>query len=259
LFLWNQEEKAIEIPPVKDNSKRNIIIIVIVVAVLICCLVVGIIVVAGGGAAYFLTSSSKVSTVPASEIIAPSATSLPEDTATPEEIVSPEETATSETVLPPSETPQEQSASNSLGLGVNRDDMEQFLGVGGAFTFGKPSIIQGLEVVMGTSSSQCIQTNCASVTLLGPVDDLLAVSVVAPTDPNDPGQTAMACALLMTVSARFAQDSSGIAMQILTGITQAQTAQTNLNKTVIDNGYEFTIIYNPQTHNAGLAVARPKP
>jgi len=236
-----------ENPPVKDNSKRNIIIIVIAAAILICCLVVAIAVVGGGGVAYYLTTSSKAATVPAAEVIVPSATSLPEDTATPE------------TFAVPTDTPPVGNTANPLGLGVSRDEMEQLLGAGGAFTFNKPTMIQGLEAVMGTSSTQCIQTNCAAVTLLGPADDLLAVSVVAPTDPNDPTQTAMACALLMTVSARFTQDSGGIATQIFSEITQAQASQTDLNNTVIDNGYEFTIMYNPQTHNAGLAVARPKP
>lgn len=227
-------------------------------AVLICCLVVAVVVVAGGtGAAYFLTSSTKVATVTAVQVNAPPATSLPEDTATPEDTVAPEDTATPETIEAPTDTPQVENTTNPLSLGVSRDEMEQFLGAGGAFTFGKPFTIQGLEAVMGTHSWLCIQTNCAAVTLLGPADDLLAVSAVVPTDPKDTGQTATACALLMTVSARFSQ-SGGIALQILDDITKAQAAQTNLNQSVIDNGYEFTIIYNSQTHNAGLGVGRPK-
>ena len=238
----------------KSNSKRNTIIIAAFAIIIICCLCTGL-AAAGGGSAYLLSARTKVITRSVKEAMTPAIPSIPEATFAPEDTTAPKETATPETNVLPSETPQEHIPFYILGLGVSRDEMEQFLGAGGAFRFGKPTSIQGIEAVMGTSSSQCIQTNCAAVTLSGPADDLLAVSVVAPTDPR---QTAMACALLMTVSARFAQDSGGIGTQILTDITQAQIAQTNLNKTMIDNGYEFTIIYNPQTHNAGLDIARPK-
>lgn len=247
-----------ENPQPKDNKKRNIIIIVIVVAVLICCLVVAVVVVAGGGAAYFLASSSKVVTESAVQTIAPPATQLPEDTVTPEDTVAPEDTATPETIEAPTDTPQVGNTTNPLSLGVSRDEMEQFLGADGAFKFGKPFTIQGLEAVLGTHSWLCIQTNCATVTLLGPADDLLAVSVAVPTDPKDTSQTATAVALLMTAASHFIDTSSDLPFQILSEVTAAQASQTEVNKTVTNNGYEFTIIYNAQTHNAGLAIGRPK-
>jgi len=136
--------------------------------------------------------------------------------------------------------------------------MIRFFGGDKAFIFGKPFIVQGFEAVMGAHTWVCIQTNCASVTLLGPADDLLAVSVVVPTDPKDTSQTATAVALLMNAASHFVDTSSDLPYQILSEVTAAQASQTSVNKTVTDNGYEFTIVYNAQTHNAGLAIGRPK-
>jgi hypothetical protein len=196
--------------------------------------------------------------VSAVQVNTPPATPLPEDTATPEDTVAPEDTATPEAIEVPTDTPQVENATNPLSLGVSRDEMIQFFSAGEAFIFGKPFTVQGFEAVMGTHTWVCIQANCASVTLLGPADDLLAVSVVVPTDPKDTAQTATAVALLMTAALHFIDTSSDLPFQILSEVTAAQASQTDVNKTVTNNGYEFTIIYNAQTQNAGLAIARPK-
>jgi hypothetical protein len=246
-----------ENPTPENNTKRNTIIIVVVAVIIICCLCAGL-AGAGGGAALILPAWSRVISRSVQVTIVPVIPSISTVTAAPVDTAIPEETVTPENLLLPTETPQAQIPADQAGLGASRDEMEQFLGAGGSITFADPTTIQGFEAVMGTSSWICIQTNCAAVTLLGPADNLLAVSVVVPTDPNDPGQTGIACALLMTVASRFSQSGSGLALQILTDITQAQASTTALNKTVNDNGYEFTIMYDPQTHNAGLAVSRPK-
>ena len=246
-----------ENPTPKSNSKRNIIIIGIVAVVFICCLCVGLIVV-GGGAAYFLPASSKVVTQIVAETVFPEITSLPADTAAPDDTATPEDTTTPETIGLPSETPPGKNPPNPLSLGVSRDEMIQFFNADKAFIFGKPFMVQGLEAVIGTHTWVCIQTNCAVVTLLGPADDLLAVSVVVPTDPNDIAQTSTAVALLMNAASHFVDTSSDLPYQILSEVTVAQTSQTDVNKTFTNNGYEFTIVYIAQTHNAGFAIARPK-
>ena len=135
-----------------------------------------------------------------------------------------------------------------------------FYSSGGAFEFDDPTEIQGLEIVMGTHTWLCVETNCAAVTLGGPEDDLLVIAVVVPTKPGDGAQTTMSLLLLMTTAARFtdAQAVEVVPGQILNDLLKAQGAAGNFEKTIESSGYTFTESYDATTHNAGLAISRPK-
>jgi len=243
--------------PPKNGSNNKIIIAVVIVVVVLCCICVSA---AGvGTAAYFYLQKSpeinnQIETTP--EIIEP--TQSEESNPTPE-VVEPtqgeEISPTPEIVYSPSETSLPGTPTNNKGLDVSRDDMIQFLV---PFSFGQPKEIQGLEMVEGQDQSLCIQTNCAGATLAGPADDLLAVAVAVPTDPQDTGQTATAVALLMDVVQKFSGNNSAFPMQILSDLTQAQAAGNDFEKAIQENGYSFDENYDSQTHNAGVTITRPK-
>jgi hypothetical protein len=175
-------------------------------------------------------------------------------------IDTPEPENTSEPESLPTSTPRASKPGSANGLGVTRAEMIEFYSSGGAFTFDDPTTIQGLEIVQGTHTWLCVDSNCAAVTLGGPEDDLLVLSVVVPTQPDDGTQTTLGILLLMTTAARFtdAQADEVVPAQIMEDITNAQKASQNLEKAIESSGYVFTETYDAQTHNAGLAISRPK-
>ncbi len=232
--------------PQKNNSNRNLIIGIVIAALLLCC-ICGTTAGLGAAAFFYLhrTTAGQTTIDSTPEFIEP--TIAEEISATPENIISP-----SETPVP------EATSTNVQGLGVTRDAMLQFFNSGDAFNFGKPTEIQGVEVVQGEHKSLCIQTNCAAVTLLGPADDLLSVSVVVPTDPQNVSQTTVAMTLLLDAADQFTGNNSNVPMQIMSDLIQAQSAGNNFEKTFQESGYSFTENYFAQTHNAGIVITRPK-
>ena len=226
------------------NSSKKIILIVLIILIIVCCLC-AITAAIGGGIYQFWGKSTAVST---QEEIIP--TELEETSISPE--------MTLEAPINIEEPTTAPKSTNSKGLGVSRAEMLQSLNSGNAFNVGKPFKLQDLEAVMGEHVSLCIQSNCAAFTLLGPAKDLMAVSMVVPTDPNDQTQTLTAITLLMDVASSFAGNNSDIPMQVMNDILKAQSNQKNLDKKFNINGYSFNESYDAKTHNAGLAISRPQ-
>jgi hypothetical protein len=244
--------------PPRNGSSKKIIIGAVIAALVLCCVcgsTAGL-----GTAAYFLfQKSSEIQTnnESAPELIEP--TLAEEILSTPEIVYSTEEARpTPDIITSQTDTAVPETQPNDQGLGVSRDDMIQFFNSGDAFNFGKPTKMQGIEIVLGEHKSLCIQKNCAAVTLAGPADDLIAVSVVAPTDPGSMSQTATSIALLMDAVAQFAGDNSELAVQMMGDLTQAQAVGNSFEKTIQENGYSFTENYDAKTHNLGIAITRPK-
>lgn len=142
------------------------------------------------------------------------------------------------------------------GLGVSRAEMMDFFGSGEAFNFDTPTIMQGMEVVMGTHTRLCLKGDCAAVTLLGPEESLSAVSAAVPTDPNDSSQTMTSAALLMTLASRFVGSSSTVPTDILNALLDAQSSGQSSYLTFKDNGYTFDFSYDAGSGVAALAVTQ---
>ena len=257
-------------PAPTSNPGKKTALIIIAVVVVLCCLCTTI---AGGGAAAFLfwqkpaQQTTNLLPTPIEEAVQVQEETpfvfeeeTPEEPAIPKENPFPQDTplpVEEPTEAPPANNPDQPAGS---GLSVSRQEMINFYSDGGAFTFGDPTEISGLEIIMGTHTWLCVDTNCAAVTLGGPEDDLQVVAIVVPTDPDDSAQTTLSLLLLMTTAARFtdAQDVESVPTLILTDLTDAQSSGENFEKQIESSGYIFTESYDATTHNAGLAVSRPK-
>ncbi|HMD87811.1 MAG TPA: hypothetical protein VKF38_01490 [Anaerolineaceae bacterium] len=229
----------------KNSSNKKIIIGVVIAALVLCC-VCGSITGLGSAAYFYLKKTPEVQT---------------NQQATPEiiETAQPEgNSATPEPVYPPTETAVPVSTLTGQGLDVTRDSLLQFINANYDFNFSQPTQVQGLEVVQGESSSQCINTNCAAVTLVGPADNLLVVSEVVPTDPQDNAQSTIAITLLGDIVTQFTGDKSDTPLIIMGELIQAQSEGKNYQNTIQQNGYSFLEDYDAQSHNAGITISRPK-
>ncbi len=255
------------LPPAAPKSNTSTILIVVVAVVALCCLCTAV--AGAGGAALFLYNTSSTSgmrttleAIPqvVTEEVFPAEPTWTEEVATPE-VETPEPTETAE----PTETPEptETAAApqtSGPGMGVSRDEMMKFFNAGNAFTWADPIMVSGVEMVQGTHSSLCVKSDCASVTLAGPADDLLAVSVAVPLSPTDNSERLTAITLLMTAVGRF-NDQKGLntlPKQILNDMGSASKAGTSLDKSFENNGYKFTESYNPKTQVGAIGITRPK-
>jgi len=255
-------------PASQNSSGKKTTLIIITVVIVMCCLCSTL--AGGAGAAYYLwlkpvAQESHLPPAPTEEAFPILANTLPaedapafESTSTPEDTPAP--------VDQPTETPaanepgQGNGAVLDRGLGVSQAEMIDFYSSGGAFQFGQPTVVQGLEMIQGTHTWLCVEANCAAVTLGGPKDDLEVIAIVVPTQPDDSAQTTLGILLLMTTAARFtdAQATDIIPGQIMDDLLEAQKNSQNLEKTMESSGYVFTETYDAKTHNAGLAISRPK-
>lgn len=258
-------------PPESSTGKKTILIIIVAVVVL-CCLCT-VLAGAAGAAYYFLLRPAQqevgFTPDPQEELLTEENTPVVEPTPEPEDTPLPENTPTPQNTSTPQKEPtvtlaaQNQDQPGGAGLGVSREEMMAFYSASDQFEFGEPSETQGMPYIMGTHTWLCIDSNCAAVTLGGPEEDLEVISIVVPTDPDDGAQTTLGILLLMTTAARFA-DSEGIdtietvPAQVMQDIQDAQAAGQNLEKQIENSGYIFTVIYDAATHNAGLAVSRPR-
>ena len=118
--------------------------------------------------------------------------------------------------------------------------------------------MQGQEVVTLTHKTLCVQTNCAAVSLAGPEDNLLAISVFVPTDPKDTLQTTTALTLLMDAVGEFSGDSKQFPMKVMSDLFQAQQSGTDYQYSMLNNGYSFTEQYISQSQEAGVTITRSK-
>jgi hypothetical protein len=243
-------------PPRKNGSKNKTVIFVVAAIVVICCLCVGVIGLGFGGYYFFQNNSDIQSSIEEIGNALAETPSEVEVTQPTEEMPMQEEIPTEEEIESPTEAPVPSEPTSTQGLGISRDEMMQFVNQGGAFTFSEPIDLQGEEAVTGTHSSLCVASDCAAVTLLGPADNLLAVSVAVPMDPNDLMQATTAITLVMDVALKFTSDQTTVPQQIMTDLLGAHTTQKAFDNTFDDNGYTFTENYNPQTHIASLAIAK---
>jgi hypothetical protein len=263
-----------ETPAPQNTSATKTILVIVSVLVVLCCLCTAV--TGGGAAAYFTLIRPKIETAnhpffPTEEAVqvqespfpvedTPTVENTPELVDTPTVENTPEARNTPEAEVEPTLTHQASGPDDFRGLGVSREEMISFYNTGDAFTFSDPTTMQGLEIVQGTHSWLCVESNCAAVTLGGPANDLLVISVVVPTKPDDSTQTTLGLLLLMTTAARFTdpQSASSVPTQVMEEIFNAQKTSQDLEEIIESNGYEFTVNYNAQTQNAGLAVTRPK-
>jgi hypothetical protein len=249
-----------------SSPSRNTIIIIVIVLIVLCCCCVALVGAAGIGFSTFRSQVPNGIKEILPENIIPTeepflTTSTPENPEPPQEVVPAENTPEGPTdqTLEPTEVPTNSDSSSgdsSSGLGVTRQEMIDYFNVGSAFKFGEPFTAQGMEAVMGQHATLCIKTNCASVTLLGPADNITVVSVAVPTDPKDITQTATAITLLMNAVVRFSPNDSALFTQMMTDITSAQAAGTNLAKNAESGGFKIFYNYVAQTHNAGVAITK---
>jgi hypothetical protein len=230
-------------PAGQPRIGRNTVLIVIIALVVLCCLCT--LVASAGAAAYFILRPASVEQVPD---FLPGLEETPFDIPEFEEPF-PFESTPLEDVFPFEETPgvepflleetPDSSNPNSLaGLGVSREEMLEYYSAGGAFEFGEPQAVEGLDMVMGVHTSMCLDGNCAAVTLAGPAEDLLVISIVVPTRPGDSGQSLLALTLLMDTIARYADDATGanLPAEIMTDVLAAQSAGETIEKTYENNG-----------------------
>lgn len=225
-------------PPSRSNKK---IILIVLGVIVLCCLC--LIAVAG----LFGLSSLFVANP-----FAKDPTSTPRAAITVE--VRPVETAVRPaTPLAPAAT---KATTTGDGLGVSRAEMMDFFGSDGAMEFEDPFFFGETELMMGYHTWICLEGDCAAVTLLGPEDDLQAVSAAVPTDPDDQTQTMTAVSLLMTLAGHFSGSASDIPYQILEAVQNAQANNRSDEQIFEDNGYVFTISYDADSRIAGLTVSR---
>jgi hypothetical protein len=227
------------------NRSTNKIIIGGVIAALVLCCVCGSITGLGAAAYFYLKKAPEIqANQPATpEII--DTTQAEGNSATPEPVYS-----ATETVVPVTTT-------TGQGLDVTRDSLLQFINANYDFNFSQPTQMQGQEVVQGESKSQCINTNCAAITLVGPADNLLVVSAVVPTDPQDNAQSTIAITLLGDIVTQFTGDKSDTPLIIMGELIQAQSEGKDYQNTIQQNGYSFLEDYDSQSHNAGITISRP--
>jgi hypothetical protein len=241
-----------------SGSGNRTTIIIIIVLVVLCCLCVAV---AGvGGAGYFFLQKASTSTEPiTAETVAPfemtvtpeeqTATTAPEDTATPAEMATPADVNVPTTTGP---------VPSAKGMGVSRDQMIQYFNSGDAFDFGSVKQLSGLDAVTGIHKTLCVKGDCAAVTLLGPADDLLAVSAAVPTDPKDNVQTLTAITLLMNAAQYFSGDSGDVPTKIMVSISAAQVTGKDFDDTTTSNGYSFNYNFNSKNGVASIAISKQK-
>ena len=232
------------------NSTNKTILIIVIVLIILCCLCSAV---TTGGAAIFFAlhkdATSSINTISPSPEIEVSPVPADEMTATPAEqptevpALAPEATHVPEGITP-------------AGLNVSRADMIQFLNSGDAFNFKDPITTAGFEAVMGYHKTLCLKGDCAAVTLLGPADNLVAVSAAVPTDPNNQAQTLTSVSLLMTLASHFTNGDVNYPTQMFQDIMDAQTNQKALNKKATVNGYKFSESYDPKTHIAAVGISK---
>jgi hypothetical protein len=231
---------------------RKTIIIIIIILVVCCCLFS---LVAGGLAGFLAFTNQKA--VATLEVFTPtpvaSETPLsPTWTATLPPTKPPDATATP--LSEPTSSPQ--PAPGQGGMGITRQEIIQFFNSGNAFVFEAPFDSAGYETVLGNHKTLCLKGDCAAVSLLGPANNLLAISVAVPTDPKDKNQTVTALTLLMTTAVHFTGQGSPYPNQLLNDILKAQAAQKDLDQKTTINGYIMIESYNSKTHIASLAIAK---
>jgi hypothetical protein len=234
------------------NSTQKTILIVVIILIAFCCLCS--LATAGGAAIYFAWPkgpNNAVNTVsPPTDF---EQSPLPTDeiaTPFPEE----DSTETPDAALEP--TQESQPDSTQSGMDTSREEMVQFLNVGDAFRFEKPVDMAGFETVMGYHKTLCLKGDCAAVTLLGPAENLVAVSAAVPTDPTSKAQTLTSITLLMTLASHFTGGDANFPTQILNDVLDAQAKQKTMNKKTTVNDFTFTESYDSKTHIAGLVIAK---
>lgn len=251
--------------PQSSSGGKIALIIIIVLLVLCCCC--ACLTIAGAAAYLSFVTPTHSTTNPMPEFLEPTfvmptiifeTPALPfpfQRTPTVEETPTPEETATPKAGVTQTETP----TAGKTSLGVSRQEMIDFFNSGDAFTFEKPITVQGVEMVQGTHSSLCVNSDCAAVTLGGPEDDLQVVSVVAPTG-TEHGQAVPAFALLMNTAVRFIDPNKDgdIPLVIMQDLLSAIDDGKQLEKTFESHGYQLVETYDPKLHQAGLAITRAK-
>jgi len=221
----------------------------------------------GGAAYYYLKQSpeAQVNLVETTQQVEPPQQGVPTEAIQPTQIVEPtavvEATQAEETSATPNSnfSPTGTAvAANFQGLGVTQAAMVQFFNSGDVFDVGQPKTLQGQEVLTLTHKTLCVQMDCAAVSLAGPEDDLLAISVYVPTDPKDTLQTTTALTLLMDAVGQFSGPSQQFPTKVLSDLLQAQQAGADYQYSILNNGFSFTEEYIAKTHDAGVTITRPK-
>ena len=241
------------------KSNNRTLLIVVIVLVVFCCLCS--LAAAGGAGIYYYAASQAGKTMDnAIPPIMDGASPIPtEDVSVPtseSSTLSPAEPTETEVPIAPDATGVPQSGNTKTGLGVSRQQMVAFLNSGDAFTFDKPVTTSGFESVTGYHKTLCLKGDCAAVTLLGPADNLLAVSVAVPTDPTDSAQTLTCMALLMDMTSHFSGGDDSFSTRMLQDVLNAQKNQSALKKSATVNGFKYTETYAPKSHIAAVAVSK---
>ena len=153
----------------------------------------------------------------------------------------------------PPQTPAAQSSSSDHApLGVNRADMIKYFN-GLNFVFQNPTTQNGVEMVTGYHKTLCINQDCAAITLFGPADNLLAIAMAVPTDPNDINQTSDAVPLLGMLAYKITNDQD-FTIQMAKEITNAVMGKTALDKKYNVNGFIVSESVKPNKDHYVAAV-----
>jgi hypothetical protein len=153
---------------------------------------------------------------------------------------------------PPQPPAAQSSSSDHAPLGVNRADMIKYFN-GLNFVFQNPTTYNGVETVMGYHKTLCISKDCAAMTLFGPADNLLAIAMAVPTDPNDINQTSDAVPLLGMLAYKITNDQD-FTIAMSKEITNAVMGKTALDKKYNVNGFIVSESVKPNKDHYVAAV-----
>jgi hypothetical protein len=233
----------------QTKKPKKTILIIVIVLILVCCLCTAA--VAAGAGGFALTKNG---TIPDYLGILPTETPTP--TATPTEVPPTPEPKATKTPAMGEATSQSPSIDDISTLGISRAEMIAALNGDEVFTFEDPIEVQGTEIVMGTHSWLCVQGDCASISMMGPEDDLIVISLAVPLDPNDNDESSTAIALMMNVTTIFAKNDSDLAFQMMTDIMNAESNGSSFDQNVAADGYTFNYNYDPTMSIASLTVTK---
>ncbi|HTX80274.1 MAG TPA: hypothetical protein VMC62_11420, partial [Longilinea sp.] len=180
----------------------------------------------------------------------PTETPLPTSTSTP----TPLPTAT-ETPLP-EPTGDLSQPFPSDGLGITRQELIAFFNSGNAFTFEKPSTYKGEEFVTGYHQWICVKGDCAALTIFGPSDNVDAVSLAVPMNPNDKTESMTALTLLMNMAGFFDNSGPAYPSQLANDIWLSWEDDTDFDQSYNIDGLVFAEKYDSSAHIAMLLIVR---
>jgi hypothetical protein len=178
------------------------------------------------------------------------ATSMPSGTPTP----TPQPTATEAPLPEPTDFLSLPSTPD--GLGITRQHLIDYFNSGNAFDFDKPATKDGMEYVMGYHQWLCVKGDCAAITILGPSDNVLALSMAVPMNPKDKTESMTALTLLMNTASFFDNSGPGYPSQLANDIWSAWQNDTDFSEAYNINGLVFAEKYDSSSHIAVLLIVK---